>query len=448
MIETIFTENHSLEWIERNITDPTEELIVLRKIIPWEKIVKQLSQFYDKLKGRTGKSLRIMTGLMILSKLYLLSDQNVVKQVKENRYYQYFCNVPDNELSTFINSSTICKIRQRFGKKGAAIIETCVFDVLRRTGVINPDDALIDSSVLESNIVYPTDVKLVYKGFCKMALFAKHNNICLWWDHSEIKATWRKYNLDREKNSSMYLFELSTPFHNALAGFKLQVEMMETSEEKKEKALKKKKEQALQLLEILTLLDEQTHMKIRGEKHIENRIVSLDEPEARPIKKGKTHPKCEFGTTFQATFNRQGFMITVENFIGKPSDKTLYLDTLELFKKRMKTYPKTVVTDLGYRSNDNFKISKDKVKNIFLGRSDDVDEKERDFCQKARSATEGFIAVAKNWHGFKRSLYKRFSGDKIWSLLCQCAHNLKKFFQLYCKEKLEEETLVKLGLLG
>lgn len=231
----------------------------------------------------------------------------------------------------------------------------------------------------------------------------------------------------------MYLFELSTPFHNALAGFKIQVEIMETS--------KKKKEKALQLLEILTLLDEQNYMKIRGEKHIENRIVSLDEPEARPITKGKTHPKCEFGTTFQATFNRQGFMITVENFIGSPNDKTLYPDTLELFKKRMKTWPKTVVTDLGYRSNANFKISKDKVKNVFLGRSDDVDEKERDFCQKARSATEGFIAVVKNWRGFKRSLYKGFSGDRIWSLLCQCAIISKSFSSFTVKKSWKKKHL-------
>jgi IS5 family transposase len=400
-----------LEWVERNITNPTDELVLLRKIIPWEKIVKQLSQFYNKLKGRTGKSLRIMAGLMILSRLRLLSDDNLVKQVKQNRYYQYFCNVPDKDLAVFMNPSSICKIRQRFGKKGAAIIETSVFNMLRRAGVIDADNALIDSSVLESNIVYPTDVKLIYKAFCKMVLFARHNGISLWWDHSAIKAIWREYNLDREKNSSMYLFELATIFHDALTVFELQVNILQISKDKKKKAL--------QLLDILKLLDEQNHMKIRGEKHIENRIVSLDEPEARPIKKGKTHPKCEFGTTFQATFNRQGFMITVENFIGKPSDKTLYLDTLELFKKRMKTYPKTVVTDLGYRSNYNFRISKDKVKNIFLGRSDDVDEKERDFSHKARSATEGFMAVAKNWHGFKRSLYKGFSGDKIWSSLCQ-----------------------------
>ncbi len=121
----------------------------------------------------------------------------------------------------------------------------------------------------------------------------------------------------------------------------------------------------------------------------------MDEPEARPIKKGKKHPKCEFGTTFQASFNRQGFMITIENFIGKPNDKTLYPQTLEIFKKRMNCYPDTAVTDLGYRS-----------------------------------------------------LYKGFKGDKVWSLLCQTAHNLKKFLQLYRAEKLEEKSLVKLGLLA
>jgi len=117
MIENTFVENHPLEWVERNITNPTDELVLLRKIIPWEKIVKQLSQFYNKLKGRTGKSLRIMAGLMILSRLRLLSDDNLVKQVKQNRYYQYFCNVPDKDLAVFINPGSICKIRQRFGKK-------------------------------------------------------------------------------------------------------------------------------------------------------------------------------------------------------------------------------------------------------------------------------------------------------------------------------------------
>ena len=86
------------------------------------------------------------------------------------------------------------------------------------------------------------------------------------------------------------------------------------------------------------------------------------------------------------------------------------------------------------------------ISNVFLGRSDDVDEDQRDFCRKARSATEGFIAVAKNLRGFGRSLYHRLHGDKIWTLLCQTAYNLKKFLQLYIDGELEKNSLEILGL--
>jgi hypothetical protein len=87
------------------------------------------------------------------------------------------------------------------------------------------------------------------------------------------------------------------------------------------------------------------------------------------------------------TFNREGFLITVENFIGKPNDKILFPDTFELFTKRMRQCPRTVVCDLGFRSQANFKVA-EKSDNVFLGRSEDADEIKREFCKKARSATE------------------------------------------------------------
>lgn len=440
MINNTFTEVFSQEWIEKNIKDTTNELVILREIIPWEKITKQLSQFYSDMQGCYGKSLRIVVGVLILSKLRMLSDEKVVQQIKENRYYQYFCNVPDDELFFFMHPSSLCKIRQRFGEKGVKIIETNVFEKLRRAGIIDPKYALMDSSVLENNIVYPTDVKLVYKAFQKLECIAQNNNLSLWWDHEEIKTMWREFSLNKEKNPEFYLSYFSTVFKEALCILKCYVEVVGITPN-----ITKSTEK---LIEILMILDEQNDLKLKGEKHIANRIVSLDEEDARPIKKGKKHPKCEFGTTFQATFNRQGFMITIENFIGQPNDKILYPETLELFQKRMKQYPEISVTDLGYRSRDNFNASKDKVPTVFLGRSSDVSEDQREDCHKARSATEGFIAVAKHWRGMKRSLYKGFSGDRIWSLLCQTAHNMKKFVQLYQQEKLSEKSLVKLGLLG
>jgi hypothetical protein len=81
-----------------------------------------------------------------------------------------------------------------------------------------------------------------------------------------------------------------------------------------------------------------------------------------------------------------------------------------------------------------------------MGNSSDADEEHQETLIKARSATEGFIAVAKNLRGFRRSLYRNLLGAKIWTLLNQCAYNLKKFLQLYRDEALSEATLVALRL--
>jgi IS5 family transposase len=442
MIKSSFEEAFSKEWVETQITDSANELVILRQVVPWQKIINQLTQFYDSNSGRLGKPLRVMVALVILARLRSLHDRPIVAQVKENRYMQYFCNVPDSELATFVNPSVLSRFRKRLGEQGIAIIETEVFEWLRQSGIIKGDTLMMDSTALSSNIVHPNDVMLIYKAFGKMKIFASHHELPLWWDHPHIKKRWRAFGRAKRGERAAYLTEFYALFVPALETFRTLMESLEAKDEVPEYRKKK----AQELLALLTLLGHQTQQKLAGEQHIDNRIVSLDEVDARPIKKGKTFPSCEFGTTLQMSFNRQGFMITTQNLIGNPSDKTLYGDTFQLFQKRMGNDPDTVVTDLGFRSRNNRKNTPETISNVFLGRSDDVDEDQRDFCCKARSATEGFIAVAKNLRGFGRSLYRRLHGDRIWTLLCQTAYNLRKFLQLYRAGELENNSLVVLGL--
>jgi len=420
--------------VARNIPDKTNELVIYRRIIPWHKITDRLVPFYNESCGCIGISLRIVAALFIVAKLRLLSDRKVVKEVQENRYVQYFCNVPDNNLMNFIHHSSLTHLRARFGPEGIAVIESEVFEILRCSGAVTADSMLQDSTVLENSIVYPTDIGLIFKAFGKMRQSAARYSIPLWWDDKELKKLWREWNLNKNRGKvSEYLLIFSDHFSEALNIFR-------------EKVMSVPTEGNLRMLRLLNILEDQNMQKIRGERHIENRIVSLDEPDARPIKKGKKHPSCEFGTTLQLSFNRQGFMVTVENFIGKPDDSKLWVGTSELFIKRMKGEPGHAVGDRGYRSRSNLKIP-EKTDHIFLGKSTDVAEEERDYCRKTRSATEGFIAVAKNLRGFGRSLYRGIEGDRVWSSLCQTAYNLKKFFQLYRNEEIEESCLVRLGLL-
>ena len=443
MIAQTFQEVFSPQWVNTHLTNPTHDLIILRRLIPWQPIIDGLVPFYNLKQGRTGCALRTLTAVSILARLRQLSDRKVIEHIQENRYMQYFCNVPDQHLRTFMNPSTLCRFRKRVGQDGISRMEDEVFSGLKRADVIEADMMLMDATVLDSPIIYPTDVRLLYKAFDKMASVATEGQIKPWWDAAHLKTRWRAYHLDRE-NRKTYLDEFYTLFRPALAGLEERLDQLEEPlDDRKGNSLKARWRR---LVEVLKLLDEQTEQKVAGERHIENRLVSLDDLDARPITKGKSHPQTEFGTTLQMAFNRQGFLITTENFIGQPNEKTLYPTTLERFRQRMAAYPNGAVTDLGYRSAKNRKLNREDLDYVFMGKSSDVDETHQEACRSARSATEGFIAVAKHLRGFGQSLYRGLVGATIWSRLNQCAYNLKKFLQLYRDEALSEETLMKLRL--
>lgn len=428
----------SAEWVRTQITNRIHALVILRTVIPWDRIERRLSSDYHGSRGRLSKPLRTMVALLVVAKWYGLSDREVVAQVKENRYIQYFCEVPNEGLQTFLHPTSLVKFRQRVGDAGIGVLEEEVFERFRRAGVIQGEMALLDSSVLPNDIIYPNDVHLLVKAFKKMKQCARLHKIPVWWDEQAVKQLWRAFGLAKGADRAQWLRAFYLLWWPAWLEFRAIVADLQTTSKRQAKAQR--------LVALLDLLEAQTRQKLAGEIHIAHRIVSLDEPDARPIKKGKVHPACEFGTTVQMSFSRQGFMVTVENFIGSPNDTTLFPDTLAKFTARLREVPEAVVTDLGFRSTANFAAASESS-TVFLGRTDDVPEEQRERCCQARSATEGFIAVAKHLRGFGRSLYRGFVGDRVWSLLCQTVYNLKKFIQLWTAEEVSEPSLEALGLL-
>jgi hypothetical protein len=97
-------------------------------------------------------------------------------------------------------------------------METMVFTCLKQAGVIDASMSLIDSTVLASPILYPTDVTLLYKAFHKMALLAAKAQMEPWWDQAQVKQLWRAYHLDHSKPLA-YLCAFSLLFEPALETF-------------------------------------------------------------------------------------------------------------------------------------------------------------------------------------------------------------------------------------
>jgi sulfur relay (sulfurtransferase) DsrC/TusE family protein len=356
MIESSYEEVHWKEWQQLHLLNKTHDLIFFRNLIPWQLIINLLSPFYAT-SGKKGKDLRMVVAIFLLQKLKGLSDREVIKSIQENRYHQYFCNIADSELFQFISNSALSKLRERFGIQGINLIEYAIFEALRQRGFIQCDQALIDSTVEDSNIVFPTDCHLMFKAFLKMESFAKQHQISQWWDHDAVKKLWRTLNLDKSPNHWLYLFQFYHFFKEAITEFKNQVLVLKLSQ--------KKGKRAKHLIELLDLLFGQTQQKLAGERHIDHRIISLDEVDARPIKKGKR--STEFGSSVQMSFNRDGFMVTTDVCIGQADDKGAYLSVLGLYIQRMRDTPEAVVTDLMYRTKKTLKILQKKSSTLSWG---------------------------------------------------------------------------------
>lgn len=238
MIETDFQEAFSSEWKRIHVPDVTHELHIWRQIIPWQAIIEQLSQFYSPDQGRIGNSLRIMVAMLLVQKLYRLSDREVVKRVQDSPYIQYFCNVPDNMRKTFISeSSPLTRFRQRLGVAGIAMIEDEVFAQLKWAGLIDREDCLMDSAeavdrrsygyrqqrtVLNANILYPNDVLLLFKALKKMKTLSEQRTAPLDWDYAQVKKRWRAFGLDKKNPLATYLEEFFGFFLTALAQWRQQ----------------------------------------------------------------------------------------------------------------------------------------------------------------------------------------------------------------------------------
>lgn len=373
--------------------------------------------------------MRTLVGLLILQKLEGLSDRKVVQAVQENRYFQFFCGVPDAERQAFMHYSGLSKFRKRLGLAGVVTLEADCFQALCELGAVDRDTLLLDSTVLEATILYPHDVGLIFKAFQKMQKVAQAHQHALWWDHVEIKRLWRTFNLTPKAVRLDWLAQFQALFVPAFALF---------CEQFSHETL------WCQRLEQLRI---QTDLKLQGARSIPDRLVSLDDVDARPIKKGKRHPSCEFGTMVQLGFSRKGFLVLSETLKGNPADKTRYQPCLELFQARLGQAPQTLVTDTGYRSRQNLSWSAEGLEHRFLGRSADVVPEQRAACRSARSATEGYVSTAKALRGLKKCRYRNLTGHRQWTLLCQIAYNLKKLALLLRAQQLPLTAMLKCAQL-
>ena len=154
------------------------ELCLLSKMIDWDKVEEDFSQYYCVENGRPSIPIQKIIGIILLKRVYNQSDESVVERWIENPYWQYFCGETNFQHQQPFDPTELIKFRQRIGESGAEKILSLSINLFDKKE-IEEKEVLIDTTVQEKNITFPTDTKLQKKIIEKCRKIANKEGIVL-----------------------------------------------------------------------------------------------------------------------------------------------------------------------------------------------------------------------------------------------------------------------------
>ena len=140
--------------------NPRHPIYQLSKVINWESLEADFTRLYSR-RGRPAKPVRLMISLLLLKQLHDLSDDQVVERWVENPYWQFLSGEHELQWSAPVASSDLTHFRKRIGKKGAERLLKLSVDLFHPK--IKEEEVVVDTTVQEKNITFPTDAKLAKK---------------------------------------------------------------------------------------------------------------------------------------------------------------------------------------------------------------------------------------------------------------------------------------------
>ncbi len=132
--------------------------------------------------GQPPLPTRLMAGLAILKHMHNLSDEELTARWVENPYYQHFCGEEHFRHDAPFDRSSMTRWRQRMGEERLEVLLQESLAVAVKTDAVEVKDLskiIVDTTVQEKAITFPTDAKLLNRARVMLVKLAKKHGLKL-----------------------------------------------------------------------------------------------------------------------------------------------------------------------------------------------------------------------------------------------------------------------------
>ena len=357
------------------------------------------------------------------------------------------------------DESTVRKLTRRLGAETVAELSRLVIAKAERETRFRARAVRIDSTVVEADVRYPTDSGLAADGVRTLARAGKRLAAGLGGTKLKVR--------DRSRAVSRRLRAISRSLRRrtgeakgevlALTGETgrlLQASVREAralAAEARGKALALHRSQMAKAkrksARILASAERLETLAVRGEKVVEqirkrlagepirDRLVSLFDPDARPIRKGKLRAPTEFGfveqlaeVTPNTKRGTRGFILPPASAPGNPGENELLPETVAELK-RLGLSPREVALDGGFQTKaSEHALAPLAPERIYIaGRTSPGSKRTQRRLARYRTGAEGRILHLKRRHGLRRSRLKGGEGERTWTSWAVLTYNVETY---------------------
>ena len=412
---------------------------------------------FDPVIGRPSTPVECYLRLMFLKFRHRLGYESLCAEVSDSISWRRFCRIPlEGKVP---HPTTLMKLTSRCGEEAVAGLNEALWAKAAGAKLLRTARVRADTTVISANVAYPTDSGLLAKAVGKLVRTARRVQAA-----GGATATAMT---DRRRAAARRVREIASKLRTrgklsreettrAIARVTGQLaDLAEKAAVQAAAVLRNGRRAAPKALsgrvrgrlrralgELVVTVERTSAIVAQARTRMAGRtpdgatrLVSLHDPDARPIRKGRIDRPVEFGYKAQVTDNDDGIILDYNVECGAASDGSQLAPAIERVRLRAGRVPRAVTADRGYGQPAFERDLHDLgVRTVAIPRQGKISatrhkiEHDRAFRRlvKWRTGAEGRISYLKRGYGWDRTRLDGKHGAAIWCGHGVFAHNLVK----------------------